>query len=111
MTVSRPGPWREDGFDPAPPTAKQMAEQEAILADQLAAGWPGPPPGELVDFCPDPDTGLPEGDHAALGELPAPAEMPTQMPTERPAAPPSGACPPDLDDVITHDGRGQGGPG
>ena len=72
MTVSRPGPWREDGFDPAPPTAEQMAEQEAILADQLAAGWPGPPPGELVDFCPDPDTGLPEDDHAALGELPEP---------------------------------------
>ena len=52
MTVSRPGPWREDGFDPAPPTAEQMAEQEAILADQLAAGWPGPPPGEPMDFWP-----------------------------------------------------------
>jgi hypothetical protein len=109
MTVSPAGtPW-EDGFDPGPPTAEQMAEQEAILADQIAAGWPWLPPGELMDFRPDPDAGPPEGEHAWLGELPSPvlAEVLAKQDAVRAA----GAGPSPFDGVIAHDGCGPGGPG
>jgi hypothetical protein len=109
MTVSRPGtPW-EDGFDPGPPTAEQMAEQEAILADQIAAGWPGLPPGELMDCRSDPDTGPPGGEHAWLGELPGPVLA--EVLAQRAAARAAESCPPSPDDVIARDGRGPGGPG
>lgn len=109
MTVSPAGtPW-EDGFDPGPPTAEQMAEQEAILADQIAAGWPGLPPGDLIDFRPDPDAGPPEGEHAWLGELPGPVLA--EVLAEQDAARAAGASPSPLDDVITRDGSGPGGRG
>jgi len=116
MTVSRPGtPW-EDEFDPGPPTAEQMAEQEAILAEQeavladrIAAGGPALPPGELMDFRPDPDAGPPGGEHAWLGELPGPVLA--KVLAEQDAAQAAGAGPSAFDDVITRDGRGPGGPG
>src|SRR5215472_13506952 len=127
MTVSRPGTSWEDQFDPAPPTAEQMAEQESILADQIAAGWPGLPPGELMDFRPDPDTGPHRGEHAWLGGLPGSvsagvpaeqaeepaeqAEEPAEVPAEQTEAQAAGAGSSALDDVIAHDGRGPGGPG
>src|SRR5438105_4982641 len=109
MTLSRPGASWEDELDPAPPSAEQMAEQEAILADQIAAGWPGLPPGELMDFRPDPDSGPPGGEHAWLGELPGPvlAAVPAEQGTARVAGAGSLA----LDDVVAHDGLGPGGPG
>jgi hypothetical protein len=109
MTVSRPGTSWEDQFDPAPPTAEQMAEQAAILADQIAAGWPGLPPGELMDFRPDPDTGPPGSEHAWLGGLPGPVLA--EVPAEQAAAGAAGAGSSALDDVIAHNGRGPGGPG
>src|SRR5215469_5023647 len=109
MTASRPGTSWEDGFDPAPPTAEQMAEQEAILADQIAAGWPGPPPGELMDFRPGTDPGPPGGEPAWLGELPGP--VPAGVLAEQAAARAAAAGSSAVDDVITHDGSGPGGPG
>jgi hypothetical protein len=128
MTVHRPGTSWEDQFDAPPPTAEQMAEQEAILADQLAAGWPELPPGELMDFRPDPDAGPPEGAYAWLGESPGPVlaealaeESAAPVPGAGPSAlddaaardgrGPGGAGPSALDDVAAHDGRGPGGPG
>jgi hypothetical protein len=109
MTIGRPGtPW-EDEFDPGPPTAEQMAEQEAILADQVAAGGPALPPGELMDFRPDPDAGPPGGEHAWLGELPGPVLA--EVLAEQDAARAAGAGPSAFDDVIARDDRGPGGPG
>jgi Domain of unknown function (DUF222) len=109
MTLSRPGASWEDELDPAPPSAEQMAEQEAILADQIAAGWPGLPPGELMDFRPDPDVGPPEGEHAWLGELPG--RVLAAVPAEQGTARVARAGPSALDDVVAHDGLGPGGPG
>ncbi|MDR3031888.1 MAG: hypothetical protein LBV78_02035, partial [Kitasatospora sp.] len=89
-----------------------MAEQEAILADQVAAGWPPVPPGELMDFRPDPDAGPPGGEHAWMGELPGPVLA--EVLAEQDAARAAGAAGADLqafDDVIAHDRRGPGGPG
>ena len=64
MTATDLGlPWG-DAFDPGPPTEEQMAEQEAILSEQLDAGGAEPPPDELLGFLPDPDTGPPEGEDA-----------------------------------------------
>ena len=109
MTLSRPGASWEDELDPAPPSAEQMAEQEAILADQIAAGWPGLPPGELMDFRPDPDGGPPGGEHAWLGELPG--RVLAAVPAEQGTARVARAGPSALDDVVAHDGLGPGGPG
>lgn len=98
-------------FEPGPPTAEEMAEQEAILAEQIAVGLPELPPDELSAFLPDPDTGPPVGrDEGRLAELPSPV-LETLLDERAAAAAAAEASAPFPAEVITHDGTGSGGPG
>jgi hypothetical protein len=85
-----------------------MAEQEAILAEEIAAGFFEPLPGGSL-FLVDPDTGPPEGADAWLGALASPARD-AILDARAAAEPwePDGAFPAG---VIARDGSGPGGPG
>lgn len=62
------------GLHPAGPSPAEMAEQETILAEEIAAGIFEPPPGDELDrMLADPDCGPPEGAGAWLGSLASPA--------------------------------------
>jgi hypothetical protein len=88
-----------------------MAEQEAILAEHVAAGvFDHPPEDEFSRWLVDPDTGPPEGADAWPGELAAPGRDAIR------AAAAAGAAGPELEGpfpagVIMHDQGGPGGPG
>ena len=95
---------------PAAPSEEEMAEQEAILAEEIAAGVFEPPPWDEIDrMVVDPDTGPPEGDDWWLGALATPAR--DAILDAREAAKdtkfdelfPTG--------IFDHDGQGPGGPG
>lgn len=96
--------------DPEAPTAAEMAEQEAILAAELAVRVFEPPPeDQYASLLADPDTGPPEGADAWLGELASPARDALLDARVAAAGPqPEGPFPAD---VIMHDQAGPGGPG
>ena len=99
------------GLYPAGPSAAEMAEQEAILAEEMAAGIFEPPPGDETDrLLVDPDCGPPEGADAWLGGLASPARdaiLDARAAAEAAQAA-SEAFP---TGVIGHDGSGPGGSG
>jgi hypothetical protein len=87
-----------------------MAEQEAILAAEIAAGVFEPPPeDEFCGLLADPDCGPPEGADGWLGELASPAR--DAVLDARAAAAAPEACAPFPVGVTGHDGTGPGGPG
>jgi hypothetical protein len=106
------GPGREElaAPDPAEPSAAQMAEQEAILAAEIAAGIFEPPPGDVfAGLLADPDTGPPDGAGAWLAELASPAR--DAILDARAAAAVPAAEAPFPAGVIGHEGTGPGGTG
>ena len=84
MTVSGPDSEGLAQLYPAGPSAEEMAEQEAILAAEIAAGIFEPPPeDELSALLADPDCGPPEGWDAWLGDLASPV-LEATLERERP---------------------------
>ena len=49
MTASNPDSAGQGDLYPPGPSADEMAEQEAILAEEIAAGVFQPPPGDEID--------------------------------------------------------------
>jgi hypothetical protein len=90
-----------------------MAEQETILAEQIAAGIFEPPPGDELDrMLADPDCGPPEGAGAWLGSLASPARdaiLDARAAAADVAAQEAAEAFPT--GVISHDGSGPGGSG
>ena len=108
MTAISPEQRGVAELDPAAPSAAVMAEQEAILAAEIAAGVFEPPP-EDAGLLADPDTGPPQGADAWLAELASPAR--DALLDARAAAAGPEVEGPFPAGVIAHDGTGPGGPG
>ncbi len=97
------------GWDPGPPSEAVMAEQEAILAEEIATRVFESPEDEFSRWLADPDTGPPDGADAGLGELASPVRDAILDARAAAAGPePEGPFPAG---VIAHDQVGPGGPG
>jgi hypothetical protein len=92
-----------------------MAEQEAILAEEIAAGIvESPPEDESSVLLADPDCGPPEGPDAWLGDLASPVlddVLDARAAAEGGSGEGSTAAEPFPAAFLVHDGRGPGGAG
>jgi len=104
-----PGRLDLSDWEPDAPTEAEMAEQEAILAEELAVRTLEPPEDELAGLWAPPDSGPPGGADAWLADLPIPVLEAILDARAAAAGPePEGPFPAG---VAAHDGTGPGGAG